>query len=79
MKVKINTMRSSSEIIRGIEKLVVEKELNYIDAAIHYAESHNMEIETIANIIKMSSVVKTHIQAEAEALNFLPKSAQLPL
>lgn len=79
MKVKIKSMRSSSEIIRGIEKLVLEKELNYIDAAIHYAESNNMEIETVANIIKLSSVVKTHIQAEAEALNFLPKSAQLPL
>lgn len=79
MKVKIKSIRSSSEIIRGIEKLVLEKELNYIDAAIHYAESNNMEIETVANIIKLSSVVKTHIQAEAEALNFLPKSAQLPL
>jgi hypothetical protein len=79
MKVKIKSMRSSSEIIRGIEKLVIEKELNYIDAAVHYAESNNMEIETVANIIKLSSVVKTHIQAEAEALNFLPKSAQLPL
>lgn len=79
MKVKLKTMRSSSEILRGIEKLVLEKELNYIDAAVHYAETHNMEIETVASIIKVSSVVKTHIQAEAEALNFLPKSAQLPL
>lgn len=79
MSVKLKTMRSSSEILRGIEKLVIDKELNYIDAAIFYAEKHSMEIETVANIIKMSSVVKTHIQAEAEALNFLPKSARLPL
>jgi hypothetical protein len=72
-------MRSSSEILRGIEKFVVEKKLSYIDAAIHFAEQNNMEIETVANIIKMSTVVKSHIQVEAENLNFLPKSAHLPI
>lgn len=79
MKVKLKTLRSSSEILRGIEKLVLEKELTYIDAAVHYAEVHNMEVETVANIIKMSTVVKAQIQAEAERLNFLPKTAQLPI
>lgn len=79
MKVNIKSMRSSSEILRGIEKLVVEKDLSYIDAAIFYAEKNSMEIETVANIIKMSTVVKSHIQVEAENLNFLPKSAHLPI
>ena len=79
MKVKLKTLRSSSEILRGIERLVIEKELTYIDAAVHYAETHNMEVETVANIIKMSTVVKAQIQVEAEGLNFLPKSAALPL
>lgn len=79
MKVNIKSMRSSSEILRGIEKLVFEKELSYIDAAILYAEKNNIEIETVANIIKMSTVVKSHIQVEAENLNFLPKSAHLPI
>lgn len=79
MRVKPKSLRSSSEILRGIEKLVLEKEISYIDAAIHYAESHNMEIETVANIIKMSTVVKANIQLEAENLNFLPKQAHLPI
>jgi hypothetical protein len=38
-----------------------------------------MEIETVANIIKMSTVVKANIQLEAEALNFIPKTAHLPI
>jgi hypothetical protein len=79
MKVKLKTLRSSSEILRGIETLVMEKELSYIDAAIHYAEQNEMEVETIASIIKMSTVVKAQIQIEAENLNFLPKSAHLPI
>lgn len=79
MRVKLKSLRSSSEILRGIEKLVIEKELSYIDAAIHYAEQHSMEVETVANIIKMSTVVKAQIQIEAENLNFLPKTAHLPI
>lgn len=79
MRVKLKSLRSSSEILRGIEKLVMEKELSYIDAAIHYAEQHNMEVETVANIIKMSTVVKAQIQLEAENLNYLPKQAHLPI
>lgn len=79
MKVNIKSMRSSSEILRGIEKLVFDKDISYIDAAILYAEKNNIEIETVANIIKMSTVVKSHIQVEAENLNFLPKSAHLPI
>ena len=79
MRVKLKSLRSSSEILRGIEKLVMDKELSYIDAAIHYAEQHNMEVETVANIIKMSTVVKAQIQLEAEGLNFLPKQAHLPI
>lgn len=79
MKVNIKSMRSSSEILRGIEKLVIDHRLSYIDAAVFYAEKNNMEIETVANIIKMSTVVKSHIQVEAEDLNFLPKTAHLPI
>ena len=79
MKVKIKALRSSSEILRGIEKIVSDKELTYIDAAIHYAEQHNMEVESVANVIKMSTVVKAQIQLEAEGLNFLPKTAHLPI
>ena len=79
MRVKLKSLRSSSGILRGIEKLVMEKELSYIDAAIHYAEQHNMEVETVANIIKMSTVVKAQIQLEAENLNYLPKQAHLPI
>jgi hypothetical protein len=57
----------------------MDKELSYIDAAIHYADQHNMEVEMVANIIKMSTVVKAQIQLEAESLNFLPKQAHLPI
>lgn len=78
-QVKIKSLQSSTEFIKNIDALVKEGGLDYIDAVVHYCEQNNVEIETVASIIKNSSYMKSNIQIEAENLNFLPKRARLPV
>lgn len=76
---KINGILSASEFVKEIEILSKNLDIPYIDAVIHYCETHNIEIETAAGMIRLSSPMKSKIQNEAEDLNFLPKSSKLPL
>ena len=34
-----------------IEKIVVDEDLNYIDAIIHYCEIHSIEVESVTKLI----------------------------
>ena len=77
--VKIKSLKSSSEFLHNIDLIVKEKQLEYIDAVIYYCEKNNIELETAASIIRNSSYMKYNIQVEAESLNFIPKSAKLPI
>lgn len=60
-----------------IERLVKNFNLDYIDAITYFCEKNNIEIETIASIVKSNLRIKSKIQSEAENLNYLPKSAKL--
>jgi hypothetical protein len=53
--------------------------MEYIDAVLHFCEVTGLEIESAASLIKSSAKMKASIQNEAEELNYLPKSAKLPL
>lgn len=41
------------------------KGVSYIDALIDYAAEHDLEVETIAEIVKKSSIMKEKIREEA--------------
>lgn len=58
------------------EKLA--KGASYIDALIDYAREHNLEIETIAEIVKKSTVMREKIKDEAVKMR-LVKSDGNPL
>lgn len=45
----------------------------YIDALVDYAERNNVEIETIAQIIKKSSILKEKVRTEAVDLKMVRK------
>ena len=60
-----------------IEKLVCDKRISYMDAIVHYCENNELEIESAAKLI--NSIIKSKIEAEAQELNFLPKTSKLPL
>ena len=62
-----------------IEKIVVDEELNYIDAIIHYCGINNIEVESVTKLI--SKPLKERLKWDAIRLNFMKKTsrAKLPL
>lgn len=52
---------------------------SFLDAAVHYAEKNNMEIESVADMIRKIPIIKSYIQEEAQELNLIEKTTQLPL
>ena len=69
--------QSSSEFYIKIQKLVEQTKLSYMDAVLHYCDQNGMEPETAAQLV--NSKLKAQIREEAEELNFLPKTAKLPI
>ena len=69
--------QTSAEFYTKIVKLVVDTKLSYMDAVMHYCDLNNMEPETAAQLV--NTKLKAQIREEAEVLNFLPKTAKLPL
>lgn len=65
--------------IEDIEKLRLVKNMEYIDAVVHWCEKNKIEVEYAASFIKKDAVMKFKIQEEAENLNVLKRSARLPI
>lgn len=62
-----------------IENLITEKQMECIDAVVHWCESNDIEIDLAANMIKSNAVLLSKIQSEAENLNILKRTAKLPI
>jgi hypothetical protein len=75
-----NKFLCPSKFAQEIEGLVhTHKDMNYIDAIIHYCEENNIDVESVPKLI--SKPLKEKIKYEAMELNFLKRSsrARLPL
>jgi len=76
----INIIKTPTQFVAEVEKIVKEKRMNYLDACLDYARTANVEIETVASLIKGSQVLKAKIQADAEDNRLLKRSsAKLPI
>ena len=76
----INLIKTPTQFVAEVEKIVMEKKMNYLDACLDYARTANVEIETIASLIKGSQVLKGKVQADAEDQRLLKQSsAKLPI
>ena len=60
-----------------VDELVRTKNLTHMEAIIYYCEQNVIEPDTINKWIDRS--LKEKLQADAEALNYLPKTSSLPL
>ena len=60
-----------------IEKIVSEKKITHMDAVLWYCQKEGIEPETVGSLI--SKGLKEKIEANARELNFLPRTAQLPI
>ena len=70
---------SNTVFVSEIEELCQSKNIEYIDAVIHWCEKNKYEVEYAAALIKKDATFKSKIQAEAENLNVLKKGARLPV
>ena len=69
--------QTSSEFFTKITEIVNRTKLSYMDAILHYCDQNGMEPETAGGLI--NGKLKQKIREEAEELNFLPKTARLPV
>lgn len=76
---KLATIKTPSDFIVAIEKIVKEKRVDYFEAVIYYCERNNIEVETAAALVKQNGVLKAKIQVEAENLNMMKRSRRLPI
>jgi len=53
----------------------IKSGIPYIDALINYAEKNNLEIESVADVIKKSSILKEKIRTEAVDLRMVKNEA----
>jgi len=69
----------AKEFYEIIENLVWQHDIDYMDAIIMHCEKNNIEIESIAPLVKANLNIKSKIQIEAEKLNYLPKLVRLDI
>ena len=60
-----------------IEEIVERTSMSYLDAMLYHADENGLESETVAGLINVKT--KTKLREEAEQLNFMPKTAKLPI
>jgi hypothetical protein len=62
-----------------VYKLIKEKDMNYIDAVVHWCDVNMVDVELAASLIKRDPNLLCEIQLDAESLNYLKKTARLPI
>tara|TARA_B100001778_G_C18238842_1_gene472401 strand:+ start:407 stop:619 length:213 start_codon:yes stop_codon:yes gene_type:complete len=60
-----------------IENIAKEKKISHMDAVLYYCEKNDMEPDSVSRLITKG--LKEKIEANARELNFLPKTATLPI
>jgi|TARA_R110000787_G_scaffold230490_1_gene337977 hypothetical protein len=68
---------STAKFSNLIENVVMEKRISYMDAVCWWCEKNEMEIEVAAKLL--NTVIKGKLEVEAQDLNYLAKSARLPI
>ena len=79
-KVLENKFFCPARFAEAIESLVLNnKEMNYIDAIVHFCEQNSIDLESVPKLI--SKPLKEKIKCDAQELNFMKKTsrAKLPI
>ena len=73
-----NQIMNSKEFSLEIEKIVqTKKGISHMDAVLKYCEENEIDPGTVAPLI--SKTLKDKITIEAQNLNYIPKTGQLPV
>ena len=76
MKEELN-LYTSERYNSEIEEIVERTSMSYLDAMLYNADENGLESETVAGLVNVKT--KTKLREEAEILNFMPKTAKLPI
>ena len=66
---------NKSKFTEIVEETVIDKQLSYMDAVLYICDMNSIDLEDVKKFI--SPIIKGKIEAEAMALNFLPKQNTL--
>lgn len=78
-EINLNRMINITDFLLEIEHIASDKNIDYIDAVVHYCSKTGMEIETAAELIKKNAKIKAKLKSDAESIGYLPKTAKLPI
>lgn len=67
--------RTPEKVHHEIQEMLASG-INYIDALVEYARINELEIETVAEIVKKSSILKEKVRTEAVVLRMVDKDDQ---
>ena len=67
--------KTSNEFSLHIEKIVLERRLNHMDAILEYCKDNYLEPADVSRLINKS--LKDKIEMNFREMNYLPKQAQL--
>ena len=77
-KVLENKFFCPARFAEEIEKLVlINKEMNYIDAIVHFCEQNSIDLESVPKLI--SKPLKEKIKCDALELNFMKRTSRAKL
>jgi len=77
---EINSVKSANQFSYDIEMIVQKKRCDYLDAILLYIEERELEVETVAALVRNSVVIKSKLQAECVDMNLIAgATAKLPI
>lgn len=62
-----------------IYTMIKEHDMDYIDAVVHWCDINKVDVEFAASLVKTDPNILHEIQLDAEALNYLKRTARLPI
>jgi len=66
---------SKSKFSKLVETTVADKAISYMEAILHLCEKNDIEPEDVKKFV--NPIIKDKLEAEAMALNFLPKTSSI--
>lgn len=62
-----------------IYMMIKEHDMDYIDAVVHWCDINKVDVEFAASLVRTDPNILHEIQLDAEALNYLKRTARLPI
>ncbi len=64
---------------QDIHTLLNEKDMDYIDAIVYWCDKNDVDIDLAATLVKSDPNMVHQVQIDAEALNYVKKTARLTI